>query len=38
MEILVKRHADVQLPEKVPIGDWVDLRVSEGTDLTTGVN
>lgn len=36
MEILVKRHTDVQLPEKVPIGDWVDLRVAEGTDLKAG--
>lgn len=36
MEILVKRHTDIPLPEKVPIGDWVDLRAAEDVFLHEG--
>lgn len=36
MEILVKRHTDVQLPEKVPVGDWVDLRAAANYDIHKG--
>lgn len=35
MEILVKRHSDIQLPEKVASGDWVDLRAAD-YDIKTG--
>lgn len=33
MEIMVKRHIDIPMPEKVPVGDWVDLRAAEDVDL-----
>ena len=36
MLIFVKRHTDVDMPKKTPVGDWVDLRAAETVDLKEG--
>lgn len=36
MLIFVKRHTDVDMPKKTPVGDWVDLRAAETVDLKAG--
>lgn len=36
MEILIKRHADIPLPEKTPVGDWIDLRAAKDVYIRSG--
>lgn len=36
MNILIKRHTDVELPKKTPVGDWIDLRAAERVTLKAG--
>lgn len=37
LEILIRYHdQDAQRIEKIPVGDWVDLRCAERVDMATG--
>ncbi len=36
MKIQIKYHADIDPVEKIPSGDWIDLRAAETVDMKQG--